>query len=107
MRLQFKHTDERLTRRTGLVLIDRFGKKHNLTEQLNHAFPEPGSNRDINAGTYITTLAEMMIDGATHLEDVRACEADTAYKMMTEREQYPRNILYPRREASSASAAPP
>jgi len=89
MRLKFEHTEERLTRRTGLVLIDRFGKRHKLSTKLDHAFPQPGSNRGKSASEYILTLVEMLIDGAMHLEDVRSFAADDAYQTMTHHEHYP------------------
>jgi hypothetical protein len=89
MRLKLEHTDERLTRRAGLILVDRFGKQLNLADKIDRAFPTPGSNRGRRASDYILTLAEMLIDGAMHLEDVRAFEADDAYKTMTDRLAYP------------------
>jgi Transposase DDE domain group 1 len=89
MPLKLEHTDERLTRRAGLVLVDRFGKQLNLAAKLDRAFPTPGSNRGRRASDYVLTLTEMLIDGAMHLEDVRAFEDDDAYKQMTERDAYP------------------
>jgi hypothetical protein len=89
MPLKLEHTEERLTRRAGLILIDRFGKQLNLAAKIDRAFPAPGSNRGRRASDYVLTLAEMLIDGAMHLEDVRAFEDDDAYKAMTERPDYP------------------
>jgi len=80
---------ERLTRRSGLVLIDRFGKRLDIAKRIDSAFPPPGSNRGFLPSTFVTTLIEMMIDGATYLEDVRAFHEDTAYQAMTNREHYP------------------
>ena len=45
MGLKLERTEERLTRRTGLVLIDRFGKKIDLANKINREFGKPGSNR--------------------------------------------------------------
>jgi hypothetical protein len=89
MQLCLERTDERLTRRSGLVLIDRFGKRIDIAERIDRVFPAPGSNRGFAPSTFVTTLMEMMIDGATCLEDVRAFEADEAYKGMTDRKHYP------------------
>ena len=89
MPLKLEHTEERLTRRAGLVLVDRFGKQLKLAAKIDHAFPTPGSNRGRSSSDYLLTLAEMLIDGAMHLEDVRAFHQDEAYKQMTEREDYP------------------
>lgn len=89
MRLKLERTDERLTRRTGLILINRLGDKINLPSKINRAFRTPGSNRGFDASDYILTLVEMLIDGATCLEDVRLFEHDEAYKEMSEQLHYP------------------
>ncbi|MGC8595834.1 MAG: hypothetical protein ACP5MI_09555 [Candidatus Kryptoniota bacterium] len=70
MELRLERTEERLTRKTGLVLIDRFGKKVNLGNRIDRQFGRPGSNRGVGASEYVLTLTEMLIDGAMHLEDV-------------------------------------
>lgn len=89
MQLQFQHSRERLTRRTGLVLVNEFGKRLYLGNRINEAFGAPGSNRGKKASEYIQTLVEMFLDGALHLEDVRSLEADTAYQELTEKRSYP------------------
>lgn len=89
MPLKLEHTEERLTRRAGLILVDRFGKQLNLASKIDRAFPAPGSNRGRRPSDYVLTLVEMLIDGAMHLEDVRAFEDDEAYKAMTDRRDYP------------------
>lgn len=89
MELRLEGTEERLTRRTGLVLVDRFGKKINLANKIDRAFGRPGSNRGMAASEYVLTLVQMLIDGAMHLEDVKDFERDEAYKLMTGREHYP------------------
>ena len=89
MRLKLERTDERLTRRTGLILINRFGDKINLASSINRAFREPGSNRGLDASDYVLPLSEMIIDGATCLEDIRLFENDEAYKEMAEVRHYP------------------
>ena len=87
--LKLEQTDERLTRRTGLILVNRFGDKINLAQKINRAFKEPGSNRGLDASEYVLSMAEMLIDGATCLEDVRLFENDDAYKEMAEIKHYP------------------
>jgi len=89
MPIKLEHTTERLTRRTGLVLVNRFGDTIKLPSQINRAFPVPGSNRGLPASDYALTLVEMMIDGAVCLEDVRLFENDDAYSALTERDGYP------------------
>lgn len=87
--LKLEHTDERLTRRTGLILINRFGDKISLPQKINRAFRHPGSNRGLEASEYVLSIAEMLIDGATCLEDIRLFEHDEAYKEMAEVKHYP------------------
>ena len=87
--LKLEHTNERLTRRTGLILINRFGDKISLAQKINSAFREPGSNRGLPASEYVLSMAEMLIDGATCLEDIRLFENDEAYKEMAEIKHYP------------------
>jgi len=87
--LKLEQTDERLTRRTGLILINRFGDKISLPQKINSAFREPGSNRGLPASEYVLSMAEMLIDGATCLEDIRLFENDEAYKEMAEIKHYP------------------
>lgn len=89
MPIKLEHTTERLTRRTGLVLVNRFGDTVKLPAQINRAFPAPGSNRGLPPSDYVLTLAEMIIDGAVCLEDVRLFENDDAYSALTERDGYP------------------
>lgn len=84
MPVKIERTDERLTRRTGLILVNRFGEKVKLASKINRAFREQGSNRGFDASEYVLTIAEMMIDGATCLEDVRLFENDEAYKELAE-----------------------
>lgn len=89
MELKLERTEERLTRKTGLVLIDRFGKKISLANRIDREFGRPGSNRGKAASEYVLTLTEMLIDGAVHLEDIIDFEEDEAYKQMTGRSHYP------------------
>jgi hypothetical protein len=89
MPIKLEHTNERLTRRTGLVLVNRFGETIKLPSQINRALPAPGSNRGLPASDFVLTVTEMMIDGAVCLEDVRLFENDDAYSALTEREGYP------------------
>ena len=89
MPLKLERTDERLTRRAGLILVNRFGDSINLASAIDRAFRAPGSNRGFAASHFILTLVEMIIDGATCLEDVRLFEHDEAYKEMVDCGHYP------------------
>lgn len=87
--LKLEHTEERLTRRTGLILVNKFGAQLSLAQKIDSAFREPGSNRGFAASEYVLSMAEMFIDGATCLEDIRLFENDEAYKEMAEIQHYP------------------
>jgi hypothetical protein len=89
MPLKLERTDERLTRKAGLILVNRFGDRLNLASAIDRAFRAPGSNRGFAASHFILTLVEMIIDGATCLEDVRLFEHDEAYKEMIDCGHYP------------------
>ncbi len=89
MPLKFEHTTERLTRRTGLILVNRFGERLSLPSKINRAFRAPGSHHAFDASEYVLTIAEMLIDGATCLEDIRLFENDEAYKELAEIRHYP------------------
>jgi hypothetical protein len=89
MEVKLERTEKMLTRKTGLVLIGRFGKKINLVNRIERAFGRPGSNRGKAASEYVLTLSEMPIDGAVHLEDIIDFEEDEAYKEMTGRKHCP------------------
>ncbi|GEM_PF-2294715 len=79
MPVKLERTDEHLTRRTGLILVNRYGDKINLASPINRAFREPSSNRGFEASHYVLTIVEMLIDGATCLEDVRLFEGTYHY----------------------------
>jgi hypothetical protein len=87
--IKLERTDERITRRTGLILVNRFGEKINLPYKIDQAFRAPGSNRGFAPSTFILSLVEMLIDGATYLEDIRLFEDDDAYKELAEIKHYP------------------
>ena len=82
MELKLERTEQRLTGKTGLVLIDRFGKKINLANRIDREFGGPGSNRGKAASEYVLTVTAMLIDGAVHWEDIIDFEEDEAYKQM-------------------------
>ncbi len=89
MRLKLERTEERISRRGGMILINEFGKRIAIDKQIDHAFGSPQSNRGIQASSYVTALMEVLCDGGSHLEDTKYLNADDAYKVITERESYP------------------
>lgn len=89
IRIKFEHTNKALTRRAGLVIVNEFGNRINLSELIDKTFGKPGSNSGKKASEYIVTLTEMLIDGAMYLEDVRSFKFDEGYKKLTGKETYP------------------
>jgi len=89
MTIKFERSKDRLTRRTGIVLVNEFGNRLHLANRIEEAFGPPGSNRGRVASAYVQTLVEMFIDGALHLEDVRSLQADEALQSLTEKRSYP------------------
>lgn len=89
MRIKIVATDEKITRRSGMIVVNEFGKRINLSHIINEAFPRPGSNKGKDASEYVITFIEMFHDGALHLEDVRLLLSDTAYQELAEVRGYP------------------
>lgn len=89
MRIKIEHTEERLTRRSGMILIDEFGRRVDLRRITDRVFGAPGSGRGRAASEYVTAFVDMFIDGALTLEHVRMFEQDHAFKEMIGRADYP------------------
>lgn len=89
MLLKLERTEERISRRGGMILLNEFRKRISIDEKIDTSFGPPQSNRGFQASTYVTSLIEMLSDGGSHLEDIKFLEADKAYKLLTERESYP------------------
>src|SRR5512142_216598 len=89
MRIKIEHTEERLTRRSGMVLVDEFGRRVDLRRVTDRVFGAPGSGRGRAASEYVTAFVDMFIDGALTLEHVRMFEQDHAFKEMIGRADYP------------------
>jgi hypothetical protein len=89
MPLKFVHTDEKITRRAGLTIVDEFCDRIKLHKQINQAFRTPGSNRGFQASSHIQTLIHMFIDGALHLEDVRSLQSDISLQDLLHHTHYP------------------
>lgn len=89
MRIRIQRTDEKLTRRSGMIVVNEYGKRVELSRLINEAFPKPGSNKGKEASAYVLSLIEMFLDGAMHLEDIRLLMSDVAYQELVERRGYP------------------
>ena len=89
MRIKFEQTNERVTRRAGMVVVNELGKRLKLGETVDAVFGERGSNRGIPSSVYVESAVELLIDGALHREDLRSLSSDRAYNTLIERERYP------------------
>lgn len=89
MRIKIESTNEKITRRSGMILTNEFGKRIEVSRIVDEEFPRPGSNHGFAASRYVTTLVEMFHDGALYLEDVRHLMSDHAYQELVEHDGYP------------------
>lgn len=78
--VKITRSQEKLSNRIGLPLIEEIVYKLKLREDVDRIFPKPGSNRGIWASDYVMTLMYMFIDGALHLEDVNHLHEDKAFQ---------------------------
>ena len=76
MRIKFEQTNERVTRRAGMVVVNELGKRLKLGERVDAVFGERGSNRGIPSSVCVESAFELLIDGALHLEDLRSLSAE-------------------------------
>lgn len=87
--IKFIHTDELLSNKTGLLLIDEFWKKYHIGEMIDEIFGIPGSNRGIKSSVYIKSIVELIYCNDSHLEDIKKLESDRGYKKLTGTKKYP------------------
>lgn len=80
--IKIQRSQERLSNRIGLPIIEELVNRLKLREEIDKRFPKPGSNRGIKSSDYIMTLIYMFIDGAIHLEDVNHLHNDEAFQEM-------------------------
>ena len=84
-------TQELLTSRAGLVAIAQVMQRLHLTEQINHAFPTPQSNRGFKPSVFINSLVLMLNEGGTHLDDLRHIRNDAAIRKILNLSQIPKS----------------
>jgi hypothetical protein len=87
--LKLEHSDDLLTHKTGLILLNEFWKKTNLSNRIDSSLGNPGSNRGFKSSVYVKTIVELILDGGEHLEDVKKLESDTGYKKLIGIQKYP------------------
>ncbi len=71
-------TDDKLTSRSGLLLVTEMMARLGLSELVDRHFPSPGSNRGYGAWVYVRTFLLMLHEGAGCLEDVRSLKRESA-----------------------------
>lgn len=72
----FERSDDRITSRAGLILVDGFMKAMKIDEIVSQHMPAPASNRGYPAWSYIQTLCLLMSGGGKHIADVREIRED-------------------------------
>jgi hypothetical protein len=60
-----------------------------LSDHIDTAFPQPGSNRGFKPSVFIQTMILMQHDGSVHLDDVRHLRDDSALRTVLGLEQVP------------------
>jgi hypothetical protein len=75
-------SNEKLTDRGAIALIDEFGKAIGLPEKVEKEFPAPGSNAGIDPSVYVRTLIYHFSEGGRHIEDTRQIKADEGFRSL-------------------------
>lgn len=89
MRIKIAKTSERITRRSGFLITDEYGKQIGLDKLIDKEFGKPKSNRGIKHSIYVNTVVSMRHDGALHLEDVKHLWEDKAFQEMLQIKNLP------------------
>ncbi len=71
-------TDDKLTSRSGLLLVTEIMNRLGLSQLAERYFPSVGSNRGYDAWVYVRTFLLMLHEGAGCLEDVRSLRRESA-----------------------------
>jgi hypothetical protein len=89
MTLKIEHTSEALTGRSGLILVDEYAKRIGLAATIDRVFGAPGSNRGYRASRHVLSLTDLIIDGATSLDQTRVLGEDDAIRQLRDHPGYP------------------
>lgn len=82
-------SNEKLTDRGAIALIDEFTEAIGLSEKVDGEFPAPGSNRGIDPSAYVRTLTYHFSEGGRHIEEVRRIKTDEGFRALVGIEQMP------------------
>lgn len=76
---RIEKTNEKLTDRGALAIVDEFISSIGLERQIKGTFPQPGSGRGIDSFDYIRSLLFHFIDGGRYLEDIYDLKNDRGF----------------------------
>jgi len=75
-------SNERLTDRGPIALVDEFAEAIGLPEKVEQEFPAPGSNAGIDPSVYVRTLMYHFSEGGRHIEDTRQIKFDKGFRSL-------------------------
>jgi len=82
-------SNEKLTDRGAIALVDEFAEAIGLPEKVDGEFPAPGSNRGIDPSVYVRTLAFHFSEGGRHIEEIRRIKADQGFRALIDMGRMP------------------
>lgn len=77
---RLERSNDHVTPRAGLILVDGFMKAMKLKESVAEYMPAPASNRGYPAWAYIETLCLLMSGGGKNIADVREIRDDVTLR---------------------------
>jgi hypothetical protein len=75
-------SNEKLTDRGAVALVDEFADAIGLPEKVEKEFPTPGSNAGIDPSVYVRTLMYHFSEGGRHIEETRQIKADEGFRSL-------------------------
>jgi hypothetical protein len=75
-------SNEKLTDRGAIALVDEFADAIGLPEKVEQEFPAPGSNAGIDPSVYVRTLMYHFSEGGRHIEDTRQIKTDEGFRSL-------------------------
>ena len=77
-------SNEKLTDRGAVAMVDEFGEAIGLPEKVEEEFPAPRSNRGIDPSAYVRTLIYYFSEGGRHIEETRQIKADEGFRPLVD-----------------------
>jgi hypothetical protein len=75
-------SNEKLTDRGAIALVDEFAEAIGLPEKVEREFPAPGSNAGIDPSVYVRTLMYHFSEGRRHIEETRQIKSDKGFRSL-------------------------